>query len=62
MQERPVAIYLELYKHYNMIGIAIQSYLRRSVSDLLHIIECGGKVRLVKGLSAGIRRAYFCYQ
>ena len=44
-----VAIYLELYKHYNMIGIAIQSYLRRSASDLLHIIECGGKVRLVKG-------------
>ena len=47
--EDTVAIYLELYKHYNMIGIAIQSYLRRSVSDLLHIIECGGKVRLVKG-------------
>jgi proline dehydrogenase len=47
--EDTVAIYLELYKHYNMIGIAIQSYLRRSASDLLHIIECGGKVRLVKG-------------
>jgi proline dehydrogenase len=32
-----------------MIGVAVQSYLRRSASDLLHIIECGGKVRLVKG-------------
>jgi proline dehydrogenase len=32
-----------------MIGIAVQSYLRRSASDLLHIIECGGKIRLVKG-------------
>jgi proline dehydrogenase len=47
--EDTVAIYLELYKHYHMIGIAVQSYLRRSASDLLHIIECGGKVRLVKG-------------
>lgn len=47
--EDTIAIYLELYKQYNMIGIAIQSYLLRSASDLLHIIECGGKVRLVKG-------------
>jgi proline dehydrogenase len=47
--EDTIAIYLELYKHYDMIGIAVQSYLRRSASDLLHIIECGGKVRLVKG-------------
>ena len=47
--EDTIAIYLELYKQYDMVGIAIQSYLRRSTSDLLHIIECGGKVRLVKG-------------
>jgi proline dehydrogenase len=47
--EDTVAIYLELYKQYDMIGIAVQSYLRRSASDLLHIIECGGKIRLVKG-------------
>jgi len=47
--EDTIAIYLDLYKQYKMIGIAIQSYLRRSASDLLHIIECGGKVRLVKG-------------
>src|SRR5919107_3156854 len=47
--EDTISIYLDLYKQYNMIGIAIQSYLRRSASDLLHIIECGGKVRLVKG-------------
>jgi proline dehydrogenase len=44
-----IAIYLDLYKQYDMIGVAVQSYLRRSASDLLHIIECGGKVRLVKG-------------
>jgi proline dehydrogenase len=47
--ENTIAIYLDLYKQYDRIGIAIQSYLRRSASDLLHIIECGGKVRLVKG-------------
>jgi proline dehydrogenase len=47
--EDTIAIYLELYKQYDTIGIAVQSYLRRSASDLLHIIECGGKIRLVKG-------------
>ncbi len=47
--EDTISIYLDLYKQYDMMGIAIQSYLRRSASDLLHIIECGGKVRLVKG-------------
>lgn len=47
--EGTIAIYLDLYKQYDMIGVAVQSYLRRSASDLLHIIECGGKVRLVKG-------------
>ncbi len=47
--EDTIAIYLELYKHYGMTGVAIQAYLRRSASDLLHIAEHGGKVRLVKG-------------
>lgn len=47
--EDTIAIYLDLYKQYDMIGVAVQSYLRRSASDLLHIIEYGGKVRLVKG-------------
>ena len=47
--EDTIAIYLDLYKQYDMIGVAVQSYLRRSAGDLLHIIECGGKVRLVKG-------------
>lgn len=47
--EDTIAIYLEVYKQYSMAGVAIQSYLRRSASDLLHIVERGGKVRLVKG-------------
>jgi proline dehydrogenase len=47
--EDTIAIYLELYKEHDMTGVAIQSTLRRSASDLLHIAEHGGKVRLVKG-------------
>ena len=47
--EDTIAIYLEVLRQYPMTGVAIQSYLRRSASDLLHIIERGGKVRLVKG-------------
>ncbi len=47
--EDTVALYLELFEQYDATGVAIQSYLRRSASDLLHLIENGGKVRLVKG-------------
>jgi proline dehydrogenase len=47
--EDTIAIYLELYKEHDTTGVAIQSTLRRSASDLLHIAEHGGKVRLVKG-------------
>jgi proline dehydrogenase len=47
--EDTIAIYLKLFEQYNGIGVAIQAYLRRSASDLLHILEQGGKVRLVKG-------------
>jgi proline dehydrogenase len=47
--EDAIAIYLEIYKYYSMTGVAIQAYLRRSASDLLHVAEDGGKMRLVKG-------------
>jgi proline dehydrogenase len=47
--EDTIAIYLDIFKRYKMTGVAIQSYLRRSASDILHIVEQGGKVRLVKG-------------
>jgi proline dehydrogenase len=48
--ENTIAIYLELLKDYKLIGVAIQSYLKRSSSDLLHLLEQGaGNVRLVKG-------------
>lgn len=41
-------LYLELLNYHN-IGVALQSVLRRTASDLLHLLEVGGKVRLVKG-------------
>jgi proline dehydrogenase len=44
-----LTLYLELIGHHPDIGVVIQSALRRSASDLLHLIEVGGKVRLVKG-------------
>jgi proline dehydrogenase len=47
--EDTISIYFELFKENKMTGIAIQSYLRRSASDLFHILEQKGKVRLVKG-------------
>ena len=42
-------LYLELFAHHHDIGVVIQSALRRSASDLLHLMEVGAKVRLVKG-------------
>jgi proline dehydrogenase len=44
-----ISIYLELLKDYKQIGVALQSYLKRSSSDLLHLLEKGANVRLVKG-------------
>jgi proline dehydrogenase len=42
-------LYLKLFVHYPEIGVVLQSALRRSASDLLHLMEVGAKVRLVKG-------------
>jgi len=42
-------LYLELLNYHHNIGVALQSVLRRTASDLLHLLEVGGKVRLVKG-------------
>src|SRR5919202_1176449 len=42
-------LYLELFAHYPEIGVVLQSALKRSASDLLHLMEVGAKVRLVKG-------------
>jgi proline dehydrogenase len=42
-------IYLDLIEDYTQIGLAIQSCLKRSASDLLHLLEKHAIVRLVKG-------------
>jgi proline dehydrogenase len=42
-------IYLELLRYSHNVGVVLQSVLRRTASDLLHLLELGGKVRLVKG-------------
>lgn len=48
--EDTISIYLELLREYKRsTGVAIQSYLKRSSSDLLHLAEQGASVRLVKG-------------
>jgi proline dehydrogenase len=47
--EDTIAIYLKLLRDYKEIGVAIQSYLKRSSSDLLHLLEQNANIRLVKG-------------
>ena len=42
-------LYLELIGLHPDIGVVAQSALRRSANDLLHLIEVGDKVRLLKG-------------
>lgn len=47
--EDTIILYLDLYKSYQNLGVAIQSYLKRSKSDLIHLLEFNPKIRLVKG-------------
>jgi proline dehydrogenase len=51
--EDTIAIYLKLLRDYKEIGVAIQSYLKRSSSDLLHLLEQNANIRLVKGAYTG---------
>jgi proline dehydrogenase len=44
-----IDIYLTIFKKYKNAGIAIQSNLLRSESDVLRIASSGGIIRLVKG-------------
>ena len=44
-----IDIYLEIFKKYKNAGIAIQSNLKRSESDVKKIAAEGGIIRLVKG-------------
>ncbi len=47
--EDTIHIYLEVFKKFKNVGIAIQSNLKRSDSDVRRIAASGGIIRLVKG-------------
>ena len=47
--EATIRTYLAAHDRHPGMGVALQSYTRRSESDLKSILDAGGKVRLVKG-------------
>jgi len=47
--EDTLSIYLEILRKNRDTGVAIQTYLRRSHSDLLHLMENSANLRIVKG-------------
>jgi proline dehydrogenase len=47
--EDTLSIYLEILRKNRDTGVAIQSYLKRSHSDLLHLMENSANLRIVKG-------------
>lgn len=47
--EDTIYIYLEVFKKFKNVGVAIQSNLKRSESDVRRIAASGGIIRLVKG-------------
>lgn len=47
--DKTIKTYLDVHDRHPGVGVALQSYSRRSVSDLEAILGAGGKVRLVKG-------------
>lgn len=47
--QRTLDIYIRLKRRYPNIGIAVQSYLKRSEADVKLLVSKGASVRLVKG-------------
>lgn len=47
--DQTLKIYADELASHKDLGVALQSYLRRSESDLKALVEKGGRVRLVKG-------------
>ena len=47
--DRTVVTYLECHQRHPGVGVAIQSYARRSDADVKSILDAGGRIRLVKG-------------
>lgn len=47
--ERTISLYIDALSRHNGLGIVLQSYMRRSESDLPRLLDAGARVRLVKG-------------
>lgn len=47
--EKTMALYLAALKKHGRLGVALQSYMRRSESDMKLLLDNDAKVRLVKG-------------
>jgi proline dehydrogenase len=57
--QNTVSTYLDVLKTNKQVGIVIQAYLKRSYSDLMHLMEQSAHVRLVKGAyPEDVTRAY----
>ena len=56
---KTIAFYLEALKRHKSLGVALQSYMRRSEKDLGTLLDNGAKVRLVKGAYRESRDAVF---
>ena len=57
--EDTLSIYLRILISNRNTGVAIQSYLRRSHSDLLHLMENSANLRIVKGAYSGEKNEAF---
>jgi proline dehydrogenase len=57
--DNTLSIYLDIFRHYSNVGVALQAYLIRSRSDLFHLIEYGSNIRLVKGAYHNSRKVAY---
>ena len=44
-----LAMYEDMHRRHHDVGVCLQAALKRTPKDLEHVLEFGGKVRLVKG-------------
>ncbi|MEO0280003.1 MAG: proline dehydrogenase family protein [candidate division WOR-3 bacterium] len=47
--EKTINIYEKIFKEFGNVGVAIQSYLKRTLSDLERLSSMGAEIRLCKG-------------
>jgi proline dehydrogenase len=57
--DNTLSIYLDIFRYNANVGVALQAYLIRSRSDLLHLIEYGSNIRLVKGAYHNSRKVAY---